>query len=322
MRGIGNRLAIPQNIYKITYMSKVKSAAEILPDDLELIPGDLWKETEQAFEGMDLSYNTLMKNSKRTVADGGAESVDLMEAAARFEKMCEEGKRQSELFGLLLEHDISEPRSAISMKTCRLDRDAKQTKKIEEIFKPIHKTMVDTIRYSLGRMMYWAEGRQLETAQTNMRCFLSKLLPCVQYAFSAYNNEERNVSVECHGEYSLVQTNPDVIASIAINAAINAMNHGKAKNLALMFASSSRWAAISILDDGSGMEPGIARRASEFRYTQTSSRPGSRGLGLAGALEQMEAIGGEFSIDGHGGLPSHTGEGAGANMTMSFPLAE
>ncbi len=113
-----------------------------------------------------------------------------------------------------------------------------------------------------------------------------------------------------------VQGDPDRLRQAVINVVTNAAVHG-GDHVRVTVAEQSGSAVVTVEDDGPGMTPEIAARATERfvrgDHSRTRSTGGS-GLGLAITAAIVAVHGGVISVD--------STEGVGTTVTLTLPLAD
>jgi two-component system OmpR family sensor kinase len=122
-------------------------------------------------------------------------------------------------------------------------------------------------------------------------------------------------SVVVSGDAVTVTGDPDKLRQAVINVVMNGLMHGDS-SVAIAVAAQGDHGTVTIRDDGPGMPPDIAARATErfVRGDQSRSRAhGGAGLGLAITAAIVEAHGGVITVE--------SAEGAGTTVTLALPLA-
>ncbi|WP_061963331.1 sensor histidine kinase [Demequina aurantiaca] len=112
-------------------------------------------------------------------------------------------------------------------------------------------------------------------------------------------------SVHTHGD-------ADKLRQALINVVANAAEHG-GTNVTVTVTAATGGAQLAVSDDGPGMTPSVAARATERFVRGDHSRTratGGAGLGLAITSAIVEAHGGTLTVE--------SGEGSGTSVTMNF----
>jgi two-component system OmpR family sensor kinase len=122
-------------------------------------------------------------------------------------------------------------------------------------------------------------------------------------------------SVEVTGDPVTVTGDPDKLRQAVINVVMNALVHGD-DSVSIAVAGGDGRATITIHDDGPGMPPEIAARATErfVRGDQSRSRAlGGAGLGLAITAAIVDAHRGVITVE--------STEGSGTTVTLELPAS-
>jgi two-component system OmpR family sensor kinase len=120
--------------------------------------------------------------------------------------------------------------------------------------------------------------------------------------------------IAVHGDPALVEASPDGLRQALLNVLGNALEHGGA-HVDVAVGQTGTLAWIVVADDGPGMPPEIAARATERFVRADASRSraqGGAGLGLAITAVIVEAHGGSVAIE--------SAPGAGTTVTISVPV--
>jgi len=128
-------------------------------------------------------------------------------------------------------------------------------------------------------------------------------------ASAAYPDAEFSAA----GEDVAITGDPDRLRQAMLNVVANAAIHG-GSNVTINVGSDGDRATIAIADDGPGMPPEVAARATERFVRGDSSRQrttGGAGLGLAITAAIVEAHGGTLDVESE--------EGAGTTVTITLP---
>lgn len=137
-------------------------------------------------------------------------------------------------------------------------------------------------------------------------------------ADASVRHPNRAITVDTPEEATIVQGDEDLLRQAIVNLVSNAIVH--TPDTACVNISTSadgKRVQVVVRDDGPGMSPEAAARATERFYRADPSRSrnrGGSGLGLAITAGVIEAHGGELAID------SELGQGT--TVTITLPLAQ
>ncbi|WP_234983335.1 cell wall metabolism sensor histidine kinase WalK [Demequina sp. NBRC 110053] len=122
-----------------------------------------------------------------------------------------------------------------------------------------------------------------------------------------------DTTFEVSSDAAAVVADPDRLRQALLNVLTNAATHGGTE-VTVTVAQLDAGARVTIADDGPGMSPAIAARATERFVRGDASRQratGGAGLGLAITAAIVEAHGGALAVDSI--------EGAGTTVTFTLP---
>jgi PAS domain S-box-containing protein len=126
---------------------------------------------------------------------------------------------------------------------------------------------------------------------------------------------EVTVEVESDGAPVWVNAHDSELRQVLVNLAINARHAMEARRdarLRFVVRTDPLYAAVDVIDNGTGFSKDVAKRLGEPFFTTKSVDRGT-GLGLASALAVMRDL--------DGSLKWHSTEREGATFTLSLPLA-
>ena len=121
---------------------------------------------------------------------------------------------------------------------------------------------------------------------------------------------------ETAGEAVTVAADSDRLRQAVLNVVANAAQHGGA-HVTVTVGAAPDGARVVIADDGPGIAPEVAARATERFVRGDSSRQratGGAGLGLAITAAIVDAHGGTLTVE--------TGPGSGTRVTLTLPLLD
>lgn len=208
-------------------------------------------------------------------------------------------------------HELRTPITAIAGHASfllRRDPPAEQRKEslsaIDREAKRINELVSD-----ISNLMRGSEGISLQMG-------LVEVHEAIWQAAETVRMSGKELQLELAGEAD-IEADPDRLQQILINIFNNACNAGATKVVARISTGTGK-CAVSITDNGNGIEPELASRAFErfFRTDRSRQRDsGGSGLGLAICRMLIEAQGGEIEL-------ASEGIGKGAIITMIMPMRQ